>query len=108
MATVSGLLIGCIGLFFLIFGLFFSEYYFSRENLQKDFFLRRKMDSEGYLPVTLVASFNRVRSLTNDVTFIVQVKTILAGFKFKLEFIKIWREIQTQILTVMAGSSNSN
>ena len=46
------------------------EYYFSRENLQKDFFLRRKMDPEGYLPVTLVASFNRVRSLTNDVTFI--------------------------------------
>lgn len=48
------------------------EYYFSEENLQKDVFLRRKMDSEGYLPVTLVASFNRVRSLTNDVTFIVQ------------------------------------
>merc|ERR1711935_1155955 len=48
------------------------EYYFSRENLQKDFFLRRKMDSEGFLPVTLVASFNRVRSLTNDVTFIMQ------------------------------------
>ena len=46
------------------------EYYFSRENLQKDFFLRRKMDPEGNLPVTLVASFNRVRSLTNDVTFI--------------------------------------
>ena len=46
------------------------EYYFSRENLLKDFCLRRKMDPEGYLPVTLVASFNRVRSLTNDVTFI--------------------------------------
>ena len=30
------------------------------------------MDSEGFLPVTLVASFNRVRTLTNDVTFIVQ------------------------------------
>ena len=30
------------------------------------------MDSEGFLPVTLVASFNRVRSLTNDVTFIMQ------------------------------------
>ena len=53
---------------------FFScrEYYFSEENLQKDVFLRRKMDSEGFLPVTLVASFNRVRSLTNDVSFIVQ------------------------------------
>jgi la-related protein 1 len=48
------------------------EYYFSREGLREDFFLRRKMDSEGFLPVTLVASFNRVRSLTNDVTFIMQ------------------------------------
>ena len=56
---------------FFTFILLFSEYYFSRENLQKDIFLRRKMDPEGYLPVTLVASFNRVRSLTNDVTFIV-------------------------------------
>ena len=63
------------------------------------------MDSEGYLPVTLVASFNRVRSLTNDVTFIVQVKTILAG-KYKLEVIKIWREIQTQVLTIMARNLN--
>lgn len=65
------------------------EYYFSRENLQKDFFLRRKMDSEGYLPVTLVASFNRVRSLTNDVTFIVQavaqseIVECMDGLKFR-------------------------
>ncbi len=51
---------------------FFREYYFSRENLQKDFFLRRKMDEDGFLPVTLVASFNRVRSLTSDVAFIVE------------------------------------
>ena len=63
------------------------------------------MDSEGYLPVTLVASFNRVRSLTNDVTFIVQVKKIWQensnsnllkfGGKFKLRF-----------LTIMAGNLN--
>lgn len=48
------------------------EYYFSRENLMKDFFLRRKMEEDGSLPVTFVASFNRVRSLTSDVTFIIQ------------------------------------
>ena len=59
-----------------MYAFLFSEYYFSRENLQKDFFLRRKMDSEGFLPVTLVASFNRVRSLTNDVSFIMQVKIL--------------------------------
>ena len=56
------------------------EYYFSRQNLQKDFFLRRKMDAEGYLPATLVASFNRVRSLTNDVTFIMQAVQVLTYF----------------------------
>uniref|UniRef100_A0A158P752 HTH La-type RNA-binding domain-containing protein n=1 Tax=Angiostrongylus cantonensis TaxID=6313 RepID=A0A158P752_ANGCA len=46
------------------------EYYFSSDNLQKDFFLRRKMDSEGFLPITLIASFPRVRSLTQDLTLI--------------------------------------
>ena len=47
------------------------EYYFSSENLQRDFFLRRKMDPEGYLPISLVASFNRVQQLTQDIAFIV-------------------------------------
>uniref|UniRef100_A0A0K8S4M9 La-related protein 1 n=3 Tax=Lygus hesperus TaxID=30085 RepID=A0A0K8S4M9_LYGHE len=42
------------------------EYYFSEENLEKDLFIRRKMDDEGYIPVTLIASFYRVRSLTPD------------------------------------------
>lgn len=47
-----------------------SEYYFSADNLQKDFFLRRKMDAEGFLPITLIASFPRVRSLTQDLALI--------------------------------------
>merc|ERR1719187_2618785 len=47
------------------------EYYFSIDNLQRDFFLRRKMTPEGYLPISLIASFNRVQALTQDITFIV-------------------------------------
>jgi len=50
----------------------FSEYYFSADNLQKDFFLRRKMDSEGFLPLGLIANFPRVRSLTFDQNFIIE------------------------------------
>lgn len=46
------------------------EYYFSEENLMKDFFLRRKMDAEGYLPVTLIASFHRLQALTTDLAMI--------------------------------------
>mmetsp|Transcript_22284 Transcript_22284/g.26796 ORF Transcript_22284/g.26796 Transcript_22284/m.26796 type:complete len:949 (+) Transcript_22284:403-3249(+) len=46
------------------------EYYFSVENLCKDIFLRAQMDSEGYIPVTIIASFNRVRMLTPDASLI--------------------------------------
>ncbi|XP_073999100.1 la related protein isoform X2 [Rhodnius prolixus] len=47
------------------------EYYFSEENLMKDLFIRRKMDRDGYLPVTLIASFHRVRALTTDINKII-------------------------------------
>lgn len=46
------------------------EYYFSDENLQKDFFLRGQMDAEGYVPLIIIGRFNRVRALTQDVTLI--------------------------------------
>nr|CAD7198762.1 unnamed protein product [Timema douglasi] len=47
-----------------------SEYYFSEENLNRDFFLRRKMDIGGYLPISLIASFNRVKGLSTDLHLI--------------------------------------
>jgi la-related protein 1 len=43
------------------------EYYFSEENLLRDFFLRRKMDSDGYLPIKLIASFHRVYRLSTNI-----------------------------------------
>lgn len=58
------------------------EYYFSEENLMKDLFLRRKMDSEGYLPVTLIASFHRVRALTTDINKV--ISAIQASKKLQL------------------------
>ncbi|KAE9555349.1 hypothetical protein FO519_001431 [Halicephalobus sp. NKZ332] len=48
------------------------EYYFSKDNLQKDFFLRRKMEPDGYLSISLIASFPRVRILTNDLNVIIE------------------------------------
>ncbi|XP_074598389.1 uncharacterized protein LOC141853068 [Brevipalpus obovatus] len=48
------------------------EYYFSEENLQRDFFLRRRMDEEGYLPISLIASFHRVKTLTASVDMVIE------------------------------------
>ncbi|KAF9124828.1 La ribonucleoprotein domain member 1B [Linnemannia schmuckeri] len=42
------------------------EYYFSVENLCKDVYMRKQMDDEGYVPLSLVANFNRVKYLTTD------------------------------------------
>lgn len=57
-----------------------SEYYFSIDNLERDFFLRRKMDQEGFLPIALIASFHRVQALTTDVNLILEVYFSLALF----------------------------
>ncbi|KAG7232121.1 hypothetical protein INR49_009525 [Caranx melampygus] len=48
------------------------EYYFSLDNLERDFFLRRKMDQEGFLPIGLIASFHRVQALTTDINLILE------------------------------------
>lgn len=68
--------------FFFIFEWFFfpscssvSEYYFSLHNLERDFFLRRKMDAQGFLPISLIAGFHRVQALTMDISLIMEVIT---------------------------------
>lgn len=40
------------------------DYYMSVENLCKDMYLRRHMNSQGYVPLRVLARFNRVVSLT--------------------------------------------
>eukprot|EP00798_Chlamydomonas_sp_ICE-L_P002056 gene2056-18233_t len=48
------------------------DYYFSVDNMCKDIFLRSKMDEKGWIPLAVVANFNRVRMLTPDMMLIVE------------------------------------
>ena len=48
------------------------EYYFSEENLEHDIFLRRKMDLQGFIALSVIASFNRVKSLSQDYELIIE------------------------------------
>lgn len=43
------------------------SYYFSLNNLLKDSFLRKCMDSQGYVFVDVILSFSRIQQLTSDV-----------------------------------------
>ncbi|KAJ1929144.1 hypothetical protein IWQ60_001455 [Tieghemiomyces parasiticus] len=46
------------------------EFYYSVDNLVKDVYFRSQMNEEGYLPLALIAGFNRVRALTTDLAVI--------------------------------------
>ncbi|KAK1439218.1 hypothetical protein QVD17_05034 [Tagetes erecta] len=49
------------------------EYYFSNENLVRDTYLRRNMDEQGWVHVSLIAGFKKVSSLTDNVQLILDV-----------------------------------
>ncbi|KAL2835787.1 hypothetical protein BJY01DRAFT_66217 [Aspergillus pseudoustus] len=42
------------------------DYYFSVDNLCKDIYLRKHMDSQGFVALNVIASFKRIKSLTED------------------------------------------
>uniref|UniRef100_A0A2N9J3G6 HTH La-type RNA-binding domain-containing protein n=1 Tax=Fagus sylvatica TaxID=28930 RepID=A0A2N9J3G6_FAGSY len=46
------------------------DYYFSNENLIKDTYLRQNMDDQGWVPIKLIARFNKVMHLTENIQLI--------------------------------------
>lgn len=42
------------------------DYYFSIDNLCKDVYLRKHMDSQGFVPLTFITGFKRIQSLINN------------------------------------------
>ncbi|CAO3637454.1 unnamed protein product [Cunninghamella echinulata] len=46
------------------------EYYFSIDNLCKDLYLRSQMDKDGYIDLSVLANFNRVKGLSTDLNLI--------------------------------------
>lgn len=48
------------------------EYYFSDSNLDHDNFLKSLMDEHGWVPISKVADFNRLKKMTTDIQLIVE------------------------------------
>ena len=42
------------------------EYYFSDNNYKKDSFLKSKEDKDGYIPISILMSFNKIKMITTD------------------------------------------
>ncbi|XP_019853836.1 PREDICTED: la-related protein 4-like [Amphimedon queenslandica] len=48
------------------------EYYFSKDNLATDKYLLSQMDSDHFVPVSVLANFNQVKRLSTDMNLIVE------------------------------------
>lgn len=62
------------------------EYYFSDENLENDIYLRGQMDPFGYVPLSLIGSFNRVKSLTQDFGLLVSAASTSQLLEMSAEY----------------------
>jgi len=49
------------------------KYYFSRENMVNDRYLKSQMDADDYVPISIIANFKLVKSLTLDLQLIIDV-----------------------------------
>ncbi|KAJ3995368.1 hypothetical protein F5050DRAFT_311104 [Lentinula boryana] len=65
------------------------EYYLSPQNLAQDFFLRQKMDSHGWIAIPLIASFNRVRQITTDESFVRDVLSMSSVVEIQGDMVRM-------------------
>lgn len=60
-----------------------SEYYFSIDNLCKDMYLRSNMDSQGYVLLSVIADFKRIKALTEDMDLLRHVCGQLKSIEYR-------------------------
>lgn len=81
------------------------EYYLSSENMAQDFFLRQRMDDQGWIPISLIASFNRVKKLTTEVDLVRDVLSLSNLTEVKGEYVRMAREQWKQFVLPNAPRS---
>ncbi|XP_073291951.1 la-related protein 1A-like isoform X2 [Primulina huaijiensis] len=66
------------------------EYYFSDENLQTDHYLISLMDSEGWVPISIIAGFRRIKKMNAEIPFILDA--LLSSETIEVQGEKIRRQ----------------
>ena len=77
------------------------------------------MDAEGYLPISLIASFHRVQALTQDVSLVIQalqqspvlkmkdnIKVCLISVKVKVHFLSVFTLCRCELLTTLKNGQS--
>ncbi|RWR90247.1 la-related protein 1B-like protein [Cinnamomum micranthum f. kanehirae] len=81
------------------------EYYFSHDNLLKDYYLRSKMDEEGWVSIQIIADFNRVKAITQDMYLILEA--LRPSTIIEVQRDKIRRRGDWMVWILTSGSSST-
>ena len=73
------------------------EFYLSEENLKADIYLRRKMDRYGYVDLNLISSFNRIKSLTQDLGLIIEAVKLSEKIELSPESLRVRPTLNAQM-----------
>ncbi|KAJ8472571.1 hypothetical protein ONZ45_g16610 [Pleurotus djamor] len=65
------------------------EYYMSPQNMSKDFYLRQQMDSRGWIPISVFASFKRVMALTADINLVRDVLILSSIVEVREDWVRM-------------------
>ncbi|KAK6245586.1 hypothetical protein SCA6_008676 [Theobroma cacao] len=92
------------------------DYYFSDANLVKDEFLKSNMDDQGWVPISLIAGFPRVKSLTSNIQLILdslRSSTIVEVQDDKVRRLNEWMKwipsrVSTESGILSPGASSSD
>ncbi|XP_054805527.1 la-related protein 1C-like [Prosopis cineraria] len=101
------------------------EYYFSKQNLVGDIFLRKKMDRQGWVDVFVIAEFRRMKQLTQNVHHILEALATsdlvqVKGYKMRVRYNwKKWilppnylsngvEELTQQVQRISIGNTTNN
>lgn len=81
------------------------EFYFSQRNLEGDFFLRQKMDGQGWVDISVVAAFKRVQNITRDLRLIEDALLHSAVLDVDTERKKVRRRYGWEMFVLPEGGS---
>uniref|UniRef100_A0A0K0EFC1 HTH La-type RNA-binding domain-containing protein n=1 Tax=Strongyloides stercoralis TaxID=6248 RepID=A0A0K0EFC1_STRER len=69
------------------------EYYLSEENLSKDYFLQQNIDKNGFISLPLLASFPKIKKLTNDIGLVIQAMKSSTVLEMSEDYQRIKRTV---------------
>ncbi|KAI8583702.1 hypothetical protein K450DRAFT_222359 [Umbelopsis ramanniana AG] len=84
------------------------EYYFSRQNLANDAYLVSQMDSDLYVSIATVASFNKVKAWTTDYDTVVRALKSIPAVTVDETNTKVKPNISTQRTTIILRDIDSS